>query len=74
MSLKESSCLTGRGNSFAVKGSHVVMGHLSEMFNNAGKEKVGGESNVELGNRDRSSVEMGDRLKKGKRSSVLLYG
>lgn len=23
---------------------------------------------------DRSSVEMGDRLKKGKRSSVLLYG
>lgn len=50
------------------------MGHLSEMFNNAGKEKVGGESNVELGNRDRSSVEMGDRLKKGKRSSVLLYG
>lgn len=27
------------------------MGHLSEMFNNAGKEKVDGESNVELGNR-----------------------
>lgn len=50
------------------------MGHLSEMFNNAGKEKGDGESNVELGNRDTSSVEMGDRLKKGKRSSVLLYG
>lgn len=46
VSLKESTCLTGRGNSFAAKGSHVVIGHLSEMFSCAGKDQVDGESNV----------------------------
>lgn len=50
------------------------MEHLSEIFDSADKEKVDGERNVELQNGDRPSDEMGDRLKKGKRSSALLYG
>lgn len=50
----------------------MVMGHLSEMFSAAGREKVNGESNVILGNRHRPSGEMGARLKK-KRISALLY-
>lgn len=62
ISLKASSCLIGRGNSFAVHGTHVVMGYLSEMFSAAGREKVDGESNVILGNRRRPSGEMGARL------------
>lgn len=74
MSLKESSSLTGRISSFGVKGCHVLVGHLSGMLYSAGKEQVDGASNMERGNRDRPSDEMGDRLKKSKRSSALLYG
>lgn len=69
MSLRESSSLTGRRNSSGVKGYHLV-GHLSEMLNSAGKEKVDGESNVEQGNRP--SEEMRDRPKRA-RGAVLCF-
>lgn len=46
----------------------MVMGHLSEMFNSAGKEKVEGQSNVTLGHKPSDWV--GNSLKNGRRSSA----